>query len=403
MRDRMMLTFVLSHACPLKCDFCCSNREVVGVGRIGRAMMEHCLTGFGRQPSVERFAFSGGDPFLFLEDIAAAVEGARRVGVTQPFQIVTSAYWVTSFDQASGVLGRLKTLGLDLLGLSYDRQHARWVTPQQIRDACDAAAALGIRVNLTGVFWDEGDSVEALLPDLAAHPAKVRVTSLPVAPIGEAKKRGVSPWASIPVSKKLSCGNPGHYSLSVYPDGAVYPCCSGGFQVEGRLSCGNVHTDPPERILLAASGNFHVRLVKEFGWGLLYALVEREAPELLPRLPSLEQATGVCEICRDINLALRDTLAPIYEPIEIEYVRTRAEFEWRSLVGSDSPGLRLWFGGDPMTLVELLDLLTRDRRYRLDYLGGLIQITQGPAEPTSGATSEFALESVGAAVTDRTW
>jgi hypothetical protein len=86
----------------------------------------------------------------------------------------------------------------------------------------------------------------------------------------------------------------------------VYPCCSGGFQIEGRLSCGNVHADPPARILFAASANFHVRLVKEFGWGLLYELVAREAPELLPALPSLEQASGVCEICRDLNLTLAD-------------------------------------------------------------------------------------------------
>ncbi len=115
---------------------------------------------------------------------------------------------------------------------------------------------------------------------------------------------------------KLSCGQPGYYSLSIYPDGAVYPCCSGGFQIEGRLSCGNIHVDPPARILFRASGNLHVRLVKEFGWGLLYEMVARDAPELLAQLPSLEQASGVCEICRDLSLTLADRLAPIYERIE---------------------------------------------------------------------------------------
>jgi pyruvate-formate lyase-activating enzyme len=382
MRDRAMLTFVLSHACPLKCDFCCSNREVVGPGRIGRDMMADSIIGFGRLPAVERFAFTGGDPFLFLEDICAAVAAARRAGVTQPFQIVTSAYWAKSREVAVSTLDRLRQLGLDLIGLSYDREHARWVTPQQIRDVCDAAAQLSIRVNLTGVFWDEGDRVEALLPDITAHPAKVKVVNMPVAPIGDARKRGTWPARStVPVIEKLSCGQPGYYSLSIYPDGAVYPCCSGGFQIEGRLSCGNVHTDAPARILFAATANFHVRLVKEFGWGVLYELVAREAPELLPALPSLERASGVCEICRDLNLTLADRLAPIYEKVEIEYARTRAEFEWRGLPGGADT--RRWCGGARMSLAELLDLLTKDRGRRLDYLAGLLELTS-EADPGAG-------------------
>jgi pyruvate-formate lyase-activating enzyme len=385
MHDRMMLTFVLSHACPLKCNFCCSNREVVGPGRIGRAMMEDCLIGFGRERQIERFCFSGGDPFLFLEDIVGALETARGAGVTQPFQIVTSAYWASSPPQVATTIERLQGLGLDLIGLSYDREHARWVTPAQIQLVCDTAARLGIRVNMTGVFWDEGDSVQSMLPILAEHPARVRIVNLPVAPIGDARKQAVQPRFSTTVSEKLSCGQPGFYSLSIYPDGAVYPCCSGGFQIEGGLSCGNVHSDPPGRILHAASGNFHVRLVKEFGWGVLYELVAREAPELLSALPSLEQASGVCEVCRDLNRDLKDRLAPIYEPIEIEYARTRAEFEWRALFGDD-PGTSRWFGERRVSLPALLDLLKQDRGHRLDYLAGLAQITAEPMAPSLSAS-----------------
>jgi hypothetical protein len=131
-------------------------------------------------------------------------------------------------------------------------------------------------------------------------------------------------------------------------------------------------------MLFAARANFHVRLVKEFGWGLLYEIVAREAPDLLPALPSLEQASGVCEICRDLNVTLADKLAPIYEPIEIEYVRTRAEFEWRSLGGGADPDELLRFGDEEISLPDLRDRLGRDRSLRLDYLGGLLQIARTP-------------------------
>jgi hypothetical protein len=172
----------------------------------------------------------------------------------------------------------------------------------------------------------------------------------------------------------LSCGSPGHYSLAIYPDGRVYPCCSGGFQVEGRLSCGRIDADPPERILFAAAANFHVRLVKEFGWGLLYEIVARDAPELLGELPSLERASGVCEICRDLNLTLASRLAPLYEQIEIEYVRTRAEFDWRAFSGGSSTDERLWVGDSEVSWPELRERLTRERPLRLDYLAGLVQL-----------------------------
>ena len=185
----------------------------------------------------------------------------------------------------------------------------------------------------------------------------------------------------VPIEEKLSCGQPGHYSLSIYPDGEVYPCCSGGFQIEGRLSCGNVHRDPASRLLYAALTKFHVRLVKEFGWGLLYELVEREAPDLACQLPRLEDAGGVCELCRDLNVRFADRLAPLYTTIEIEYARTRAEFEWRA-IGAGTTADRLWFDNVPVSLPELLESLTSQRDVRLDYLAGSRCIA---AEPKSAS------------------
>ena len=248
MRDRAMLTFVLSHACPLKCDFCCSNREVVGPGRISRDMMADCLIGFGRLPAVERVAFMGGDPCLFLEDICAAVVTARRAGVTQPFQIVTSAYWAKSPDLALNTLDRLRQLGLDLIGLSYDREHARWVTPQQIRDVCDAAAQLKVRVNLTGVFWDEGDRVETLPP--TSRPPRERQGG-EHARRADRRRAKAGTWPSqsaVPVSRKPPAASPATTAFHL-PGRRRISLLLRGFQIEDGSRAGNVHADPPARIL----------------------------------------------------------------------------------------------------------------------------------------------------------
>ena len=261
MQDGAIVGFMLSHACPLKCDFCCSTREVVGSRRISRAMMQDCMIRFAAEPSVQRFSFTGGEPFLYLADIEAAIAAARRAGVTQPIHIMTSAHWARDEGQVREILTRLRDLGLDNLGVSYDHEHARWVTPEQIRMVCDVALELGIELNLLGTFWEEGETLDDLVPDLTARPG-IRPHQSLVADVGRARKSWSWPRRRpIPNEDKFSCGKPGTYSLSIYPDGEVYPCCSGGLQIEGKLSCGNVNRDPAARIIYAAMTNFHVRMV----------------------------------------------------------------------------------------------------------------------------------------------
>ena len=377
MRDRMKLAFVLSHACPLKCDFCCSTREVVGPGRIHRRTIEETLVRFAAEPAFLDFGFTGGDPFLYLADIKAAVAGARRAGVTQPFQMTTSAYWAKDEEGVTATLSELQVLGLNQLMLSYDFEHAKWVSPDQITMVCDVAERLGIAIHISATFWNIDETLGDLLPEIVERPS-IKVLHHSVAPMGRARETAAWPRRyDLPVESKLSCGRPGEYLFSVYPDGEVYPCCSGGFQIEGGLSCGNVHRDTPAKIIYAGLTNFHVRLAKEFGWAVLYAVVEREAPELLPELPRFADADSACEICRDLNRDLGERLAPVREVIEREYARARAEREWRRI---DASGAPRDVAGRRLSLDGFLALIDTDRSVRLDYLAGALQLDT-PAEP----------------------
>ena len=377
MRDRAKIAFVLSHACPLKCDFCFSTREVVGPRRLRRKTIEECLIRFSREAAVTDFGFTGGDPFLYIDDIKQAVAAARKAGVRQRFQMTTSAFWAKDRDQVRGLLAELADLGLTRITLSYDHEHAKWVSADRILMVCDVAGELAIGVHVSGTFWDENDRVANMLPELATR-AHVTTHNHVVAPMGRAKKAAWPRRYEIPVEQKLSCGDPGRYVFSIYPDGEVYPCCSGGFQIEGKLSCGNIHRDTPAQILFAGMTNFHVRMAKEFGWAVLYALVEREAPELRSALPRFEDVDSPCEICRDLNVGLRERLAPIYHVIEREYARARAEQEWRAGPGPKERRV----GERSFSLADFLTLMEADRGVRLDYLAGLLQIDAAPAPKT---------------------
>jgi MoaA/NifB/PqqE/SkfB family radical SAM enzyme len=331
------------------------------------------MTRFSKEPTVKRFCFTGGEPFLYLEDIKRAVATVRALGVDQPFHIVTAAKWAKSDDEVMRTLSELRALGMDLIGLSYDHEHAKWVKPEQITSVIKAAAALGIRVNLNGVFWQENESIASLLP-LDELPGEIRVQNYLAVGAGRAKQASAWPRKyDLPEDRKYTCGKPNDYDVTIYPDGEVYPCCSGGMNIDAKLSCGNMNQNTAGEILTNVFTMFHARMVKEFGWGILYELVRKNAPELLPQLPKFDEADSACDICRDLNVNLAEKLRPIYEKVEIEYVKSRAKLEWRTL-NRKRKATRRRLGDRNVTLSELLAAVAVDQSLRHKFLAGNIQL-----------------------------
>lgn len=370
MRNTATVGFIMSHACPLKCDFCCHDRQVLGPGRLRRTEIESHLIAFGAEASVTRFGFSGGEPFLYFDDIVAALSSARAAGVTQPFSVVTSAHWAKA-PGAAEKLRTLRDLGLDLINLSYDTEHAKWVTPEDIRRVGHYSRELGIRVEVSAAFWDKDESILDLLPDVEDWADQVY--SYWVVRSGRAGRSGRRANHDMPTEAKFSCGKPTHYTVVIHPDGKVFPCCAGDFNQAAKISCGDVRVDTPAQILENAYSNFHVRMAKELGWGALYDLIEREYPELVPQLTAFEDVDSPCEICRDLNVKMKEVLAPIYDRIEAVYAQAMAEADIAGLPAQDDSGpMRL--GSRCGSAAELFQALADDRKGRRRYIAGLDQI-----------------------------
>ena len=319
--------FVYSEACPLHCDFCCHTREVVGPGRLSPEKIVPVIADFAGEPSVKRFAFTGGDPFVHYREILETLEACRALGVTQPFHAVTSGYWAKTADQVRDILVPLRTLGMDAICLSYDREHARWVTPRQIEMIVNCARSLEMDVTISGVFWNQEDKVDDLLPNLAQGGSLAFASQL-VAPIGRARRTyGSKPRYDLTPAQKASCFSPNYYDISIYPTGDAYPCCSGGFNKEGRLECGNVFVDRAQVVLQRAFAMFHARIAKELGFDRLYAKVARMRPDLLDQLVPLDTVDSVCQVCSLLhaNSDLMSELEPVYAALELDYILEQIE------------------------------------------------------------------------------
>jgi Predicted Fe-S oxidoreductases len=330
MRNYAIVGFVYSHRCPLDCNYCCHPKSIVGRTDLTPELVKPVIIEFSKHPDVVRFAFTGGEPFLFIEEIKQIMKDCRSEGVKQPFHIATSGYWATTEEYTAQILKELKSLGLSAICLTYDYEHARNVSPDSILRIVRYGGDLGLRIEIFGTFWNKGERVEHLLPSLE----KTFTRSILAMPVGRAKSRfqGTARY-NLPKSDKLSCGSPHVYSLSIYPDGEVYPCCAGGFNRQAKLSCGNAFSDTPMSILTSAFTNFHVRIAKEIGFDRLYDRIAISNPELFMSLTPFEAVDSVCQICEKIHADtnLMEHIRSVYEEMEIEYVLTDLEQWWNKL------------------------------------------------------------------------
>lgn len=142
MRCLRELVFSVTNRCTARCRDC----PVVHEGRpplslsaddMIRIMGDILPFGFLRL-----VVFTGGEPFLIGDDLKIAVEYAAHHGILT--RIVTNAYWATTKEKAIEILQDLKQAGLTELNISCDDFHQEFVPLENIRNANDAALAIGL-------------------------------------------------------------------------------------------------------------------------------------------------------------------------------------------------------------------------------------------------------------------
>lgn len=307
--------FVYNEPCPLKCDFCCHTKENVGPGHFSAANTTPIVIAFSKNDHVTRFAFTGGDPFVYIRDITMTMREARAHGVWQPFHIVTSGYWAKSQELVDIRIEELAGIGMDRLYVSYDYEHAKWVTPEQVYLIEEACIRHNVQFCVYGVFWNQGERTEHLLPNLKTN----HVESSLVAPIGRALTAGKPLPMPMPESN-FSCGKPQDYDVTIYPNGDAYPCCSGGFNKKAGLLLGNVFTNKPEEIIRSCLSNFLAIIAKEIGFDKLISRMRFLNSDMLA-IPAFDKIHSVCELCSIIggDMDARRAAANAVAELEVEY------------------------------------------------------------------------------------
>lgn len=314
------LTLVLSWQCNFTCDHCgfsCSP------DRVERLSLDRAMAYIDQAASQKRLkmvAYSGGEPFLFYQDVRVLMRHASSKGLMGG--IVTNCFWAQGDAIVRERLTELKCLGLQEIITSVDEYHLRHVPASSVARVIRTAVALDIRVGInilvtTNSIISSDNLSDLLVIDQALLSDREKVwirESSPVS-VGRAKEKLPVRAAKLYGQKELIF-NPCLFAVRnavITPDGSVFACCGfGGATADGPSSItygGNADAEPFKDIIDQFSRNLLLNLIVHYGPYYLLTLVAEERPQLRFR----KKYVSNCDVCEEIssNVNLRRVLIRI--------------------------------------------------------------------------------------------
>ncbi|MGD2165220.1 MAG: radical SAM protein [Anaerolineae bacterium] len=146
------LHLLLTYECNFECDHCFVWGGPRQSGTMSLEDIRQILHQSDDLSTVEWIYFEGGEPFLYYPILIEGVEDAAARGYE--VGVVTNGYWATQVEDARAWLRPLAGLIADL-SVSSDLYHWDDMLSQQVRNASDAGAKLGIPMGTISVAQPE--------------------------------------------------------------------------------------------------------------------------------------------------------------------------------------------------------------------------------------------------------
>lgn len=282
-----------TRTCPLSCGHCITESSPKVQGRMGLAQASEYLKVIPRfSPNV---CLTGGEPFLYYQDILELVSEARGLGLNP--SIVTGAGWVRGESSTRSRMKALAEAGLHHVCISWDQYHEEFSARERplrlARLALEAGLIVAVRV--VTITEEQKAAYHALfdgLPVYLQFQAPVKV--------GRA--------ASLSAEHFMFMTQPpaGVCNVILTPvieaDGTVYACCGPSYYAgkSSPLRLGNTFEEPLEDILARARQDPLLELILVAGPHGLYQLL-KDHPVGRERFKARPAYTGICELCLDIT------------------------------------------------------------------------------------------------------
>ncbi|AAU92989.1 radical SAM/SPASM domain-containing protein [Methylococcus capsulatus] len=282
-----------TRTCPLTCGHCITESSPHVKGKMQIEQVSEYLKVI--PPFASGVCFTGGEPFLYYQDILELVLQAKDLGLKT--SLVTGAGWVRGESSTRARIKALAEAGLGHICISWDQYHEEFsARDRPLRLARLAIeAGMGVAVRVVTSTEEQKEAYHALfdgLPVYLQYQAPVKV--------GRA--------ASLPAEHFTFVAEPpaGVCNVILTPvieaDGTVYACCGPSYYAgkSSPLRLGNTFEEPLEDILARAREDALLELILNAGPHGLYQLL-KEHPVGQERFKARPAYTGICELCMDIT------------------------------------------------------------------------------------------------------
>jgi hypothetical protein len=258
------LSFAGTYQCNLACPHCCVPIEWPDRLPIPVALR---FLEQAHAAGIRVLGFTGGEPFLYPEFLAAVTRRASALGFRFD-KMMTNGVWHRDADHLRGVLAELRDAGFTgKLGLSVDKFHGMDI--EKLAGFCRAARRVFAQDTIVSLSYasrapDKGQEpirrlAAALDPHAVIEWSPVLGRYLLVgdeftmtlnwnhlAAVERAEGLPGNSWDGVWFEEDY-CEGPGQ-ALIVNPKGEVKPCCGFASDLD-QLTIGNVHTDTAEDVI----------------------------------------------------------------------------------------------------------------------------------------------------------
>lgn len=285
------LAIAVTNRCPLRCDFCCVPP---GPGDINPQIAEDVVDQVINLKAFSCVGFTGGEPLLLVELVTRLGRKLADAGIV--WGLTTGGGWATSKRKVESVVNQLINAGINNITVSVDESHLQWKSRDYIPFLleCLTDKCISTTISCT-TSKDELD-----LPFVIAPSKFLKIEYHYISPVGYGRELDIKNHQRLSLEDSR-CPMKNSLTLSLWPDGSIYPCCSTYVvNKEKELVIGNIKDHSLKDILDRALSDVYLCAIREVGFSGLIFLTKGAG--IWNRVFS-NPVIDVCHLCAKISSA----------------------------------------------------------------------------------------------------
>lgn len=291
--QRHTLAVGITNRCPLRCSFCCVPP---GPGDLDVEILDRLIEEVVADPSKWKgVGFTGGEPLVRTDVVCSLGNRLQSAGV--PWGLTTGLGWASNDIRAISTATKLVSAGISRLNVSFDPSHHKELRRSHHSLFLDYMLQHGISTVVScTLYTDEEMTDDEVFSGLGiCNKANVDVERHYVAKAGFAENHVNCSTSRFSLASS-KCPLQDGLTISVWPDGSVFPCCSTYIvNKENGLSCGNVQNESLSEIVSRIDGDAYFNLIRRQGFSALIGLLG-DSISSLPEVFS-DPPHDVCHLC----------------------------------------------------------------------------------------------------------